>query len=109
MGVVERGVISVGGSMVCYKRGVYWSIEQPDSSVMFSHTRLKKLIDKTKAQEVNPSMHFRHTFKTFAWCLQVCSLSWFKYRSITQYLNFTCLGGYLVCCVFAWSRGGAFC
>ena len=40
--------------MVCYKRGVYWSIEQPDSSVMFSHPRLKKIIDKTKAKEVNP-------------------------------------------------------
>ena len=38
--------------MVCYKRGVYWSIEQPDSSVMFNHSRLKKLIDKTKAKDV---------------------------------------------------------
>ena len=57
----KKGEYSAGGSMVCYKRGAYWSIEQPDSSVMFSHPRLKKLIEKTKAQEVNPSMHCGHT------------------------------------------------
>ena len=39
--------------MVCYKRGIYWSIEQPESSVMFSHPRVKKMMAKTKAKEVS--------------------------------------------------------
>jgi len=41
---------------LAFKRGVYWTIEQPASSVMFQHKRLKKLIAKQGAVPINFDM-----------------------------------------------------
>ena len=41
------------GTQVAFKRGVFWTIEQPTNSVMFKHTRLRKLIEKTGATSID--------------------------------------------------------
>ena len=38
------------------KRGVYWTIEQPDSSLMLQHSRLKNLIQRTGAKQIHFDM-----------------------------------------------------
>ena len=44
------------GGWVLTKRGVYWSIEQPEGSVMFQHLRLRKMIKKSGAKAANFEM-----------------------------------------------------